>query len=274
MPSLSTTVTKVLEICNRPNTSPNDLNRVISLDPVLTGQVLKLINSAYYGLPTNITSLTRAIIMLGLNTVKNLALSTAILGSIGGKESFQALSMDDFWTHSICVGVTAKSLALANGVPAMESEEYFVAGMLHDLGKIPLNGRFPKDYVEALDLVDSGHCPLDRAENTIFDIDHSLVGGLISEKWQLNENMSNALCHHHAPEEATEGNRRLIFTVALANLFANMMKIGSSGDLFPEEAMLDGLLEEVGADWPSLSQMVDQVMEDIEKAKIFLKVST
>ena len=73
MPSLSTTVTKVLEICNKPNTSPNDLNRVISLDPVLTGQVLKLINSAYYSLPNQITSLTRAIIMLGLNTVKNLA---------------------------------------------------------------------------------------------------------------------------------------------------------------------------------------------------------
>ena len=273
MPSLSTTVTKVLEICNQPNTSPNDLNRVISLDPVLTGQVLKLINSAYYGLPTNITSLTRAIIMLGLNTVKNLALSTAVLGSIGGKESFQALSMDDFWTHSICVGVTAKSIALANGVPAMESEEYFVAGMLHDLGKVPLNGRFPKDYVEALGLVDSGHCPLDSAENTIFDLDHSLVGELIAEKWQLNENMNNALCHHHAPEEATDGNRQLIFTVALANLFANMEKIGSSGDLYPQEDVLDDLLEEVGADWTTLSQMVDQVMEDIEKAKIFLQVS-
>ncbi|MDZ7640457.1 MAG: HDOD domain-containing protein [Desulfurivibrio sp.] len=111
MPSLSTTVTKVLEVCNRPDTSPNDLNRVISLDPVLTGQVLKLINSAYYSLPNEIGSLTRAIIMLGLNTVKNLALSTAVLGSLGQEESFHSLEMDAFWTHSLGVGVTAKALA-------------------------------------------------------------------------------------------------------------------------------------------------------------------
>ncbi|MDP2104936.1 MAG: HDOD domain-containing protein, partial [Desulfobulbaceae bacterium] len=73
MPSLSTTVNKVLEVCNSPKTSANDLNRVISLDPVLTGHVLKLINSAYYSLPNQVSSLARAIIMLGLNTVKNLA---------------------------------------------------------------------------------------------------------------------------------------------------------------------------------------------------------
>ncbi|HQP12654.1 MAG TPA: HDOD domain-containing protein, partial [Candidatus Omnitrophota bacterium] len=72
MPSLSTTVTKVLEICNKPTTSPNDLNRVIALDPVLTGRVLKVVNSAYYSMDNEVTSLTRAIILLGLNTVKNL----------------------------------------------------------------------------------------------------------------------------------------------------------------------------------------------------------
>ena len=211
--------------------------------------------------------------MLGLNTVKNLALSTAVLGSLGGRESFQALPMDDFWTHSICVGVTAKALALIKGFPAMESEEYFVAGMLHDLGKIPLNNRFPKDYVEALNLVEAGQCPLDRAENTIFDLDHSIVGGLIAEKWQLSENMNNALCHHHKPDEATDGNRRMVATVALANLFANMLKLGSAGDSFPDEEILDDILTEVGVDWPALSGMQDQVIENIEKAKIFLQVS-
>ena len=129
MPSLSTTVTKVLEVCNTPNTSPNDLNRVISLDPVLTGQVLKLINSAYYSLPNQISSLARAIIMLGLNTVKNLALSTAVIGTLGKQESFKSLPMDSFWAHSICVGVTAKLLAGMKNVPTSEREEYFVAGM-------------------------------------------------------------------------------------------------------------------------------------------------
>jgi HD-like signal output (HDOD) protein len=94
MPPLPVTVSKVLEICNNPKTSPVDLNQVISLDPVLMGKVMRLINSAYYSLPNQITSLVRAIIMLGINTVKNLALSTAVLSTLGKASDFQALNME------------------------------------------------------------------------------------------------------------------------------------------------------------------------------------
>ena len=92
MPSLSTTVIKVLETCNDPRASANDLQRIISLDPVLTGRVLKLINSAYYSLGVPIISLARAIVMLGLNTVKNLALSFAILENLRCDGSFHVFS--------------------------------------------------------------------------------------------------------------------------------------------------------------------------------------
>src|SRR5512136_1775497 len=111
MPSLPITVSKILQICNNPKTSPVDLNQVISLDPVLMGKVMRLINSAYYSLPNQITSLVRAIIMLGINTVKNLALSTAVLGTLGRASDFQALNMEGFWRHSIAVGVTAKLIS-------------------------------------------------------------------------------------------------------------------------------------------------------------------
>ena len=111
IPSLPTSVTKVLEICNNPSASPADLNHVISLDPVLVGRVLKLINSAYYALGQQVTSLARAIIMLGINTVKNLALSTTVMGSLPSKQASQGLDMEGFWRHSLCVGVSAKLLA-------------------------------------------------------------------------------------------------------------------------------------------------------------------
>src|SRR5215510_4363841 len=111
MPSLPTSLVKVLEICNNTQTSPADLNHVISLDPVLVGRVLKLINSAYYGLGQPVTSLARAIIMLGINTVKNLALSTTVMGNLSSKEKSLGLDMEGFWRHSLCVGVSAKLLA-------------------------------------------------------------------------------------------------------------------------------------------------------------------
>ena len=123
MPSLSTTVSKILEICRDPKTSPTDLNRVISIDPVLMGRVMRLINSAYYSLPNKITSLIRAITMLGINTVKNLALSTAVLASIGSKDNFAALDMDGFWRHSLCVGVTAKLIAKKRNVDSKRLED-------------------------------------------------------------------------------------------------------------------------------------------------------
>jgi HD-like signal output (HDOD) protein len=271
MPSFSTTVTKVLEICNDPTTSPNDLNRVISLDPVLTGKVLNLINSAYYALPNQITSLTRAIIMIGINTVKNLALSTAILDSIGQeKGSFQAFSMDDFWTHSICVGVTAKLLAGIKGVSVAEREEYFVAGLIHDLGKIPLNNCFDHEYDLALELSVKREVSLLKTEAEVFDMDHSIVGGMIADKWQLNSSMKSAMCHHHKPEKAGDENKQLVGIVTIANTYANIFNIGSSGDAFPENQQTFDLMEQMEIDRETLSDLKQTIIEEIEKAKIFL----
>lgn len=273
MPSLSTTVTKVMEVCNTPNTSANDLNKVIMLDPVLTGQVLKLINSAYYSLPNQITSLARAIIMLGLNTVKNLALSTAVIGTLGKKDSFKSLSMDAYWAHSICVGVTAKALAARLGVPVAEREEYFVAGMLHDLGKIPINNCFPAEYTQALQLADLEQGSLIQAEGVILGFDHGVAGQMIAKKWQLNSTLVEALYHHHAPEMASEENRRLVTVVALANVFANIFEIGSAGDLFPENSFILNNLDSVGMRWSDLASLLDTVTGEINKAQVFLHIA-
>jgi HD-like signal output (HDOD) protein len=266
-------VTKVLEVCNHPNTSANDLNRVIALDPVLTGQVLKLINSAYYSLPNQISSLTRAIIMLGINTVKNLALSTAVLGSMGREDSFRSLSMDAFWTHSLCVGVMAKALAGLKGIPGMQQEEFFVAGLLHDLGKIPLNNCFAEEYRQALELSGIEQGPLPRAEEMLLGFDHGLAGKMIADKWQLNPALIEMLRFHHTPEKASASSRQLVGVVALANAYANLFDVGSAGDRYPDISRVNELLALVGLQWLDLSTLHTVVQQEIEKARIFLQVA-
>jgi HD-like signal output (HDOD) protein len=273
MPSLSTTVTKVLEVCNRPSTSANDLNRVIALDPVLTGQVLKLINSAYYSLPNQISSLTRAIIMLGINTVKNLALSTAVLGSMGRQDSFRSLSMDAFWTHSLCVGVLAKALAGLKGIPGMMQEEFFVAGLLHDLGKIPLNNCFAEEYRQALELSTIEQGSLSKAEEIMLGFDHGHAGKMIADKWQLSQALTELLRFHHTPENASSNNRQLVSVVALANTYANLFDVGSAGDRFPDMSRVDELLLQVGLKWHDLSSLHAVVEQEIEKAQVFLQIA-
>src|SRR4030042_3905279 len=164
MPPLPITVSKILEITKKPNVDAKELNNVISLDPVLTGRILKLVNSAYYSLPNQITSIIRAIVMLGINTVKNLALSTSIVNTINKKENFNALDMDGFWRHSICVGVLAKTFANKQGITLKLQEEYFVAGLLHDIGKIPLNSQMPEKYLSAMTVSRQNKIPLIEAE--------------------------------------------------------------------------------------------------------------
>jgi len=272
MRGLSTTAERVLEACNNPRTSPNYLSHVISLDPVLTGRVLRVVNSAYYSLPRKVTSLTRAIIMLGLNTVKNLVLSTALLDVFRKKRATQALFEDDFWVHSIGVGVIAKFLAEIKGVPAIQREEYFVAGLLHDLGKVPLSSEFTEEYTMILKLAKIKQHPLYQEERVALGLDHCVVGRLIAEEWQLGSPLDAVLSCHHNLDAATCQSELLASTVALANAYANIYEIGSAGDFFPDEAVVDSLPKSTGIAWSSICGLQGRVLQEIEKARIFLHI--
>jgi len=272
MPSLPITVSKILQIANNPKTTPSDLNQVISLDPVLMGRVMKLINSAYYSLNNQITSLVRAIIMLGINTVKNLALSTAVLGNLGSKGNFQALNIDGFWRHSLCVGVTAKLIAVKRKRDPKQLEEYFVAGLLHDIGKIPLNNKLSTEYVTALALTDKERLPLYITEERTMEVNHCEVGRMIIKNWNLGPAMEDVVFFHHFLDAYPGANRDVLLTVAAANFFANTYQIGFSGDRYPEKLPLT-VFEELGITLDDLEAVEEKANSEIEKAKVFLSVS-
>jgi len=272
MPSLPTSVAKVMELSNDPNVSPADLNHVISLDPVLMGKVMKLINSAYYGLNQKVTSLVRAIIMLGINTVKNLALSTAILGTLGKDSHFQALNMSGFWRHSLCVGVTSKIIAEKIGVAPKERESYFVAGLLHDLGKIPMNNTLTDSYMEAVGMSDRENLPLYRSEYRSIGFTHADAGKLIAKVWRLGDEIHDALSYHHNYQNYEGENQSIVYAVSLANYFANSMEIGFSGDRYPE-LISEEVFTHLGITMEWLEDLEDEVNGEIEKARIFLRLA-
>jgi len=272
MGSLPVTVAKVLEVCNNPKTSPIDLDKVIQLDPVLMGRVLKLINSAYYGLGTQVTSLVRAIIMLGLNTVKNLALSTAVIDRFADKKGFRALNMDGFWRHSLCVGVTAKLIAQRRGVDPKSLEEYFAAGLLHDIGKIPMNDAIAEDYVRAMAVADRERLPLNAAEQKVLGIDHCAAGAAVAAAWKLTGAISDAIVHHHNVAAYEGEYPEVLLTVAVANYYAGREGIGFSGNLYPEKLNPE-IYGRLNIPKSLLEELDGPVNAAIEKAKIFLKLS-
>ncbi|MBW2659256.1 MAG: HDOD domain-containing protein [Deltaproteobacteria bacterium] len=268
MPSLSITVGKVMEICSLTDASPNELNRVISLDPVLTGQVLKLINSAYYSLVNKVTSLTRAITMLGMNTVKNIALSTAIIRTISGVKKSRALPTAKFWEHSISTGVSARLLGEIKGYPPMEREELFLAGLLHDLGKVP----FGDEYIDVLNVAGNEQRSLVEVERFLLGIDHQEVGLMIAKKWKLNKVITECItCHHHV--DTLEGDyRQHAALVALGNIYSNILDHGYAGDPFPDEGEIDRLLDVVQLEHNVFGAIGGRVVEEIGKSKLFLLV--
>ncbi len=272
MPSLSTTFVKVLETCNDPLASANDLKQVISLDPVLTGRVLRLINSAYFSLNKPISSLTRAIIMLGINTVKNLALSFTILCNLNGRSSCQSFTTDDFWGHSLCVGVVARSMAALKGLTVVEQEEYFVAGLLHDLGKLPLYMQFPKEYCRVCENVDGDQNALCQNEAKFLRVDHGVVGRLIAEKWHLGPTLLESISYHHNPSDGSDKNREFVYTVELANQLSIQFNIGNAGDRFVDHQRIMVLLRELAVGPKMLADIQDTVPCEIERAKFFLEV--
>ena len=273
MPSLSTTATKVLEMCNNPQSSPNDLNRLISLDPVLAGQVLRLINSAYYSLRHPVSSLTRAIIMLGVNTVKSLVLSFAILQQLPIARRFGALSPVRFWEHSVTVGVIAKSLAEIKAVHLTEQEDYFVGGLLHDLGKIPLNHQFADETRQVMALAGQNGGSAVNAESVIFGLDHSMVGGLIARKWRLSPTFADVLTYHHRPSEAAVNNAQLVFMVALADRYARSLENDADNDTWANDEFAAFVMARVGLDASTLAHVRNTVLAEIDRAKIFLEIS-
>ncbi len=274
MTGLSTTAMKVLRTCNEPGVCANDLNRVIALDPVLTGRVLQLVNSAYYGLPSKVSSLTRAIILLGLNTVKNLVLSFAVFEVFSRHDAFRVFSADRFWEHSLAAAAASRLLAERAGLPLAEREEHFVAGLMHDIGKIPLNQLFPEAYRRAIQEAAGGGGSIRAGEEKWIGADHCRVGLMIARKWELGEDLSGALAAHHPAVDrgAPEANG-IARAVALADLIAHRLGAGLPGGAsVGEEALF-----ELAARWPltpsELEELSARVAGEIEKARIFLEIA-
>jgi HD-like signal output (HDOD) protein len=272
IPSLPTSVGNVLEICNNPQTSPADLNYVISLDPVLVGRVLKLLNSAYYGLSQKVTSVVRAIIMLGINTVKNLVLSTAIMGTLSMSKKDQGLNMEGFWRHSLCVGVAAKLLAKQRGIDPKLHEEYFTAGLLHDIGKILLNGVLSNDYMLAVIAADRDRVSLFRVEDKTLGLNHCAAGEMLVKAWKLQGPVGETIVHHHNIAEYTGGHKDILYSAIAANQFATRQEIGFSGDRFPEKTGKE-IWEVLQINHETFEAIEKTVNEEIEKAQVFLKIA-
>ena len=226
LPTLSIVVAKVIQVVSNPLTSASDLSKIITVDQALTAKVLRLANSAFYGFPFRIKNITQAVSILGFDTIRNLALTVSVYKVFTG-ESNSDFSHQDFWKH--CVGVAICANLLAKKIKYRSPEGAFTAGLLHDIGKNFFEQYMHKEYAEVLKFARENNRSIYESEKELLSIDHTVVGKMMAEKWNLPHELAAGIASHHNPEGEEEENV-MAHIINVADTICKKKGIGFSGD--------------------------------------------
>ncbi len=208
---------KMLALLEEPDTTISEIEDVLRYDPGLTANVLKLANSAYFGVPSKIGSLKQAVILLGLKRLMQLVVASCVSAIMDKSVPGYDLPAGDMWRHSIAVSLAAE--ALVKGKKKIDTEDFFTPALLHDVGKLVL-GAFVKEELEAIESIAAQGVPFVVAENMILGTDHAEIGARILAHWNLPADIINAVRWHHDPDSSDVSNAQ-VDVVYLANLLCH-----------------------------------------------------
>ncbi len=227
MPPLPQSISRILELTKSTKSSAQDLTKVLEHDPKLTVNMLKLANSSFYGFSRKISTISHAIVCLGLDTVKSIALTSSTQEMLNNEVPAYALEKGMLWQHSICCATCARIIAKRIGFK--ESEEAYIAGLLLDIGKIILSSYAEDYFIQIIEKSNNNRSSFDSVEQEVLGFDHPKIGGRIIKKWNLPTMFVEAVEYHHRPDKA-KINKKLTYIVHLADAISCMLGIGLGCD--------------------------------------------
>jgi HD-like signal output (HDOD) protein len=269
IPTLPTVVDKLTRLLQNPQTSAEEVGRAITTDQSLASKVLKLVNSAFYGFPGRIGTITHAVVILGFSTVKNVVLTASIFDAFKrSKASTPGFNIEQFWLHSVACG--AASLALAKQIGISEREECFIAGLIHDIGKIILCQHLPEEFSNAFQNAQNNDILFYESEKQIFESTHQDVGGLLAANWHLPPNLQHAVKFHHVPSTARD-HFTITAIVHTADILVRALDHGNGGDnRIPAVAPV--VWQNLGLDSIALEGLLENIDDEVQKATIFMQI--
>jgi len=215
---------KIIEIVEDPRSTAKDLQTIIKHDVALSAKILKVVNSAFYGLPRQVGSVDRAVVLLGLSTVKNIAVATSITKLFRGAGKAKHFSPKNLWMHSLACGVFCK--LIAESLKTENGDEIFVAGLMHDLGILVEFQVYPDELSRAIENSNRDGTSLRDAETELFGTDHQTFGTALAMKWKFPHLFQSATGYHHQPLKTAPQHRAIASAVHLADALANQQDVG------------------------------------------------
>lgn len=209
-----------------PDSAIDDISAVINTDPALATRLLRIVNSPFYGFPSQINTISRAITIIGTRELTHLVLATSVISAFKGIPA-SLVDMDAFWRHSFATAITAKLLAEECGQRA--SERFFIAGLLHNIGSLVMYQSMPELAGEAIRSAEFGHEVLFKAEQRIIGFDHTEVGYALARAWHLPHSLQEVARYHHSPSEAEDFPIDAAI-VHIADILVSSVPFGHSGD--------------------------------------------
>jgi len=269
LPTLPTVIAKMLELVDNPKTSASSLSNLVSRDQVLTAKILKMANSSFYAFPRQIATVKLAIVVLGFENVKEMALSLSVLNTFKGENSSH-FDNSLFWQHSIAVGACTRMLARDSCYRL--AGEAFVAGLLHDIGKVVLNQYLPSEFAKIQSLIFDEGFSTESAELEILGVTHAEVGGWLAERWNLPEILVEGIKYHMHPELCPR-NAELPLMVYLSDYLATQCGLGKSGSRSVEkvdESVLELARKTLSISPESLEMCIPELYAEYDKASSFI----
>ncbi|MEZ6085929.1 MAG: HDOD domain-containing protein [Phycisphaerae bacterium] len=227
MQPLPDTALKLMKIMSDPKSTLDEIVGTIKYDQAVTSEVLKLCNSAYFGLSRKVTSLEDALVCLGTAKVLQMVMSVHTNNMLAQEQQGYGLDPGILWKHSVAVALASSQFAQKLKLP--DSNLAFTAGLLHDIGKVILNEHVAEEFVEIVRLVTDEHLAFVEAERRVLGFSHEEVGAMMAEKWKLPDPIVRCIRYHHAPSDL-EPHDPLVDAIYLANCVCLLFGIGLGED--------------------------------------------
>ena len=266
-PSMPATGAKMLRMLEDPETTVDEIEDVLRHDPGLTGNVLRLANSAYFGIPSKVASTRQAVLLLGLKKLIQLVIASCVNAVMDKPVPGYNLPPGNLWRHSIAVSIAAE--ALVKDKKNIEVEDIFTPALLHDIGKLIL-GHFVKEEQEAIEKIAQKGVPYVMAENMVLGTDHAEVGAQILSQWSFPRDVVDAVRWHHDPDFPDKASAP-IDIVYLSNLLCQTNGDGSEDESFCAE-LSPAVIERLGlqvTQFDEIKERVAQWVDELSEALTF-----